>query len=66
MDESSRLVNPTLSRFLLPTKLYRELAILARLNETPESSQHALAECSQLSTTMVNNYIKRLSAENLI
>ena len=64
--ESDGLVNPGISKFLLPTKEFRELFILACLNENPSISQHLLAERVQLSSTMVNNYIRRMAEERLI
>ncbi|MBI4774546.1 MAG: winged helix-turn-helix transcriptional regulator [Deltaproteobacteria bacterium] len=64
--ETDGLVDPGISKFLLPTKQFRELFILACLNENPSMSQHILAERVHLSSTMVNNYIRRLADEGLI
>jgi DNA-binding MarR family transcriptional regulator len=54
------------SAFLSPTKKSRRLSVLQAIHDEPESSQHAIGKTTRLSSSMVNNYIKRLKEEGLI
>ena len=54
------------SAFLSPTKKSRRLAVLLAIHDAPESSQHSIGKTTRLSSSMVNNYIKRLKEEGLI
>jgi predicted transcriptional regulator len=47
-------------RFLAPTKQSRLLSVLFSIHEEPEASQHKIAVAANLSSSMVNNYIKWL------
>ena len=40
--------------------------MLQAIHDEPESSQHAIGKTTRLSSSMVNNYIKRLKEEGLI
>ncbi len=60
------MVKPFISDFLLPTTEYRKMALLFAINESPDSSQHALGRITRLSSSMVNNYIKDLKTNHLI
>jgi predicted transcriptional regulator len=53
-------------RFLSPTKQSRLLSVLYSIYEEPEASQHRIAANTNLSSSMVNNYIKWLKQEGLI
>ena len=53
-------------RFLSPTKQSRLLSVLYSIYEEPEASQHRIAANTNLSSSMVNNYIKWLKHEELI
>lgn len=54
------------SKFLNPTKSSRRLSVLLSIHNTPATSQHKIARCCDLSSSMVNNYIKSLREEGLI
>ncbi len=54
------------SAFLSPTKKSRRLSVLLAIHDAPESSQHGIGKTTRLSSSMVNNYIKRLKEEGLI
>ena len=53
-------------RFLSPTKQSRLLSVLYSIYEEPEASQHRIAANTNLSSSMVNNYIKWAKQEGLI
>jgi DNA-binding transcriptional regulator LsrR (DeoR family) len=53
-------------RFISPTKQSRLLSVLYSIYEKPEASQHKIAANTDLSSSMVNNYIKWLKQEGLI
>lgn len=54
------------SAFLLPTKSFRRLTILLTLNHSPKVSQHKIAQETNLSSAMVNSYIRKLVDQGLI
>ena len=54
------------SQFFLATKEFRRLAILLAINHTPNLSQQAIAISANLSSAMVNNYMKDLVREGLV
>ena len=54
------------SHFLSPTTEFRSLTLLLAMNESPENSQHRLGKITGLSSSMVNNYIKRFTSDGLI
>ncbi len=60
------MIKPFHSRFLSPTKDLRRLSVMHAIHQAPESSQHAIARITHLSSSMVNNYIRQLKAEKLI
>lgn len=53
-------------KFLSPTKQSRLLSVLFSIYEEPEASQHKIAVNTNLSSSMVNNYIKWLKQEGFI
>jgi predicted transcriptional regulator len=52
--------------YLSPTKQSRLLSVLFSIYEEPDASQHKIAANTNLSSSMVNNYIKWLRREGLI
>jgi predicted transcriptional regulator len=54
------------SNYLNPTKRSRRLSVLMSIRNEPSASQHKIAKCANLSSSMVNNYIKCLKAEGVI
>jgi len=60
------MIDPYDSAYLTPTKRFRRLSVLLSIHNTPGASQHKLGELTFLSSSMVNNYIKDLKAENLL
>ena len=67
MDMSPSLIgHDRLLAFLTPTTLFRRLAILLVLRDSPEQSQHKIALATGLSSAMVNTYIKRLAKDQLL
>lgn len=52
--------------YLSPTKDSRILSVLFSILDEPHTSQHKIAAETNLSSSMVNNYIKRLKREGLI
>ena len=54
------------SEYLNPTKRSRRLSVLMSIRNEPSASQHKIAKFSNLSSSMVNNYIKCLKAEGVI
>jgi DNA-binding MarR family transcriptional regulator len=61
-----KMIEPFHAEFLAPTKKFRRLSILLAIHDSPETSQHKMAEMAHLSSSMVNNYIKSLQEEDLI
>ena len=53
-------------KYISPTKYTRSLSVLLSIHKTPDASQHKIARRSDLSSSMVNNYIKQLKRDNLI
>jgi DNA-binding MarR family transcriptional regulator len=53
-------------KYISPTKLTRCLSVLLSIHKTPDASQHKIAKHSNLSSSMVNNYIKQLKQDNFI
>jgi DNA-binding MarR family transcriptional regulator len=53
-------------KYISPTKFTRCLSVLLSIQKTPDASQHEIARRSDLSSSMVNNYIKQLKQDNLI
>ena len=60
------MIEPYNSRYLTPTKDFRRLSVLRCIYGTPKASQHRIAKQTNLSSSMVNNYIKSLAREGLI
>jgi len=60
------LIEPYNSLYLSPSKEFRRLSLLLLIKGNAHISQHALAEKSHLSSSMVNIYIKELSKDGLI
>ncbi|GAB6094286.1 hypothetical protein JCM14469_05380 [Desulfatiferula olefinivorans] len=60
------MIEPFKSTYLLPTKEYRCLSVLFAINESSENSQSDIGEKTNLSSSMVNNYIKSFKQDNLI
>jgi predicted transcriptional regulator len=54
------------TKYLNPTKRSRRLSVLMSIRNEPSASQHKIAKCANLSSSMVNNYIKCLKAEGVI
>jgi predicted transcriptional regulator len=54
------------SNYLNPTKSSRRLSVLMSIRNEPNASQHKIAKCANLSSSMVNNYIKCLKEEGFI
>jgi predicted transcriptional regulator len=54
------------SNYLNPTKRSRRLSVLMSIRDEPSASQHKIAKCANLSSSMVNNYIKCLKEEGVI
>ena len=60
------MIEPFTSSFLMPTKRFRRLSVLLAIHNNPNVSQHKMAEISRLSSSMVNNYIKKFKEEGLL
>lgn len=60
------MIEPFHSKYLLPTKEFRCLSLLFAINESPDKSQSAIGEITNLSGSMVNNYIKSFKHDHLI
>jgi len=60
------MIEPFTSSFLMPTKRFRRLSVLLAIHNNPNVSQHKMAEMSHLSSSMVNNYIKKFKEEGLL
>ena len=52
--------------YLFPTKKLRCLSLLMAMYENPANSQKAIGETADLSSSMVNNYMKFFTKEGLI
>jgi predicted transcriptional regulator len=53
-------------KFLSPTKRSRMLSVLFSIYDEPDTSQHKIAADTNLSSSMVNNYVKWLKQEGFI
>jgi len=60
------MIQPLNSNFLTPATRLRRLSVLLAVQDSPILSQHKIARMTRLSSSMVNNYIKRLQHEGLI
>ncbi len=60
------MIEPFTSEFLTPTKKFNELSVLLAIHDNPRGSQHQIAGIAHLSSSMVNNYMKRLQQEGLV
>ena len=60
------MIEPFHSKYLLPTKEFRCLSVLFAINESPDNSQSDIGDKTNLSSSMVNNYIKSFKHEDLI
>ena len=54
------MITPFRSSFLSPTKEFRRLSIMLAIHDDPAASQHRIARITHLSSSMVNNYVKKL------
>jgi len=54
------------SKFLTPSKELRRLSILSAICNDSKISQHKIGAATNLSSSMVNNYIKEFLANELI
>ncbi len=60
------MLEPLASKFLSPTKYSRRLSILLAIYNNPSASQHRIAKLTDLSSAMVNNYVKELQNKGLL
>ena len=60
------MFEPIASRFLTPSKTLRRLSILSSICNDSKISQHKIGTAANLSSSMVNNYIKEFLANELI
>ena len=60
------MINTYNSKFINPTKHSRRLSVLLSIHKEPHTSQHKIAKNTDLSSSMVNNYIKCLQEEGTI
>ena len=60
------MIQPFNSKYLTPTKYLRSLSVLMCIHHESTVSQNTIAEQTCLSSSMVNNYIKKLKQEKLI
>ena len=60
------MIEPFNSKYLLPTKEFRCLSVLFAINESSENSQSVIGGMTNLSSSMVNNYIKCFKKDDLI
>ena len=60
------MIEPFTSVFLSPTKKYRYLSVLLAIQDSSNTSQHRIGKQTNLSSSMVNNYIKAFKKEGLI
>lgn len=61
-----KMINIDRSQFLLPTKAFRRLTILLTIHHSPSISQHKIAQETNLSSSMVNSYIKQLTGSGTV
>ncbi|MEW6667503.1 MAG: winged helix-turn-helix transcriptional regulator [Thermodesulfobacteriota bacterium] len=60
------MISPFASTFHMPAIKLRRLSVLMAIHNSPRLSQHKIARITHLSSSMVNNYIKKLQREGLI
>jgi predicted transcriptional regulator len=60
------MFEPIASKFLTPSKELRRLSILSAICNDSKISQHKIGTAADLSSSMVNNYIKEFLANELI
>ena len=60
------MINSIKSKFLTPSKELRRLSILSAICNDSKISQHKIGTATNLSSSMVNNYIKEFLANELI
>jgi predicted transcriptional regulator len=60
------MFEPITSKFLTPSKELRKLSILSAICNDSKISQHKIGTATNLSSSMVNNYIKEFLANELI
>jgi predicted transcriptional regulator len=60
------MFEPITSKFLTPSKELRRLSILSAICNDSKISQHKIGTASNLSSSMVNNYIKEFLENELI
>lgn len=60
------MIEPFHSKYLLPTKDFRCLSVLLTIHEVPSISQTRIGKATHLSSSMVNNYIKKFRSDGLI
>ena len=60
------MTNTPKTSFLTPTKEFRRLSILSAIHHQPHASQHKIARQANLSSAMVNSYIRNLATQGLI
>lgn len=60
------MINTPKTTFLTPTKEFRRLSILSTIYHHPHASQHKIASQTNLSSAMVNGYIRSLTQQGLI
>jgi len=60
------MTNTPKTIFLTPTKEFRRLSILSAVHHHPHVSQHKIAAQTNLSSAMVNSYIKTLTDQGFI
>ncbi len=60
------MIEPFQNRFLSPTKAFRRLSVLMAIHDHDRISQHKIAAKTNLSSSMVNNYIREFRTAELI
>jgi DNA-binding MarR family transcriptional regulator len=60
------MIRLTESSFHTPAIKLRRLSVLLAIHDSPRISQHKIAQLADLSSSMVNNYMKRLQTEGLV
>ena len=60
------MIEPFDIRFLSPTKVFRRLSVLMAIHDDAKTSQHRIASKTNLSSSMVNNYIKAFRKTGLV
>lgn len=60
------MIQPFPLKFLSPTKDFRRLSVLLTIHNDSNFSQHRIGTITNLSSSMVNNYVRELHEEDLI